>query len=101
MARPSKCSAEFRSDAIAWWRASDGRRRFRAVAADLNVNPETLRTWVRDAHRSAVASGASQDSEAELARLRGRTRGRPRPSRNGGSSGRSCAGHPPKLSLAA
>ncbi|MGW2142489.1 transposase, partial [Streptomyces sp. NPDC001773] len=49
MARPSKYSAEFRSDAIALWRGSAGRRTFKDVAADLNVNPETLRTWVRDA----------------------------------------------------
>ncbi|MFD9602895.1 transposase [Streptomyces sp. NPDC059970] len=70
MARPSKYSAEFRSDAIALWRASAGRRTFKDVAADLNVNPETLRTWVRDADGRPVAVGASQDTEAELARLR-------------------------------
>ncbi|MGW3874522.1 IS3 family transposase [Streptomyces sp. NPDC005055] len=70
MARPSKYSAEFRSDAIALWRASAGRRTFKDVAADLNVNPETLRTWVRDADGRPVAAGASQDTEAELARLR-------------------------------
>ncbi|MFD9607561.1 transposase, partial [Streptomyces sp. NPDC059970] len=42
-------SAEFRSDAIASWRASAGRRTLKVVAADLNADPETLRTWVRDA----------------------------------------------------
>ncbi|MFC4612945.1 transposase [Streptomyces maoxianensis] len=62
MARPSKCSAEFRSDAIALWRASAGRRTFRDVAADLHVNPETLRTWARDADGSPAAAGASQDT---------------------------------------
>ncbi|MFJ8027610.1 transposase [Streptomyces sp. NPDC096311] len=70
MARPSKYSAEFRSDAIALWRASAGRRTFKDVAADLNVNPETLRTWVRDADGRPASAGASQDTEAELARLR-------------------------------
>ncbi|MFD0294913.1 IS3 family transposase [Streptomyces sp. NPDC059616] len=70
MARPSKYSAEFRSDAIALWRASAGRRTFKDVAADLNVNPETLRTWVRDADGRPVAAGASQDAGAELVRLR-------------------------------
>ena len=70
MARPSKYSAEFRSDAIALWRASAGRRTFRDVAADLNVNPETLRTWVRDADDRPAVSSASQDTEAEPARLR-------------------------------
>ncbi|MEU6540946.1 transposase [Streptomyces sp. NPDC047000] len=70
MARPSKCSAEFRSDAIALWRASAGRRTFKDVAADLNVDPEMLRTWVRDADGRPVVAGASQDTEAEPARLR-------------------------------
>ncbi|MFD7624408.1 MULTISPECIES: IS3 family transposase [unclassified Streptomyces] len=70
MARPSKYSAEFRSDAVTLWRASDGRRTFRDVAADLNVNPETLRTWVRDADSRPASAVASQDTEAELARLR-------------------------------
>ncbi|MEV5161966.1 transposase [Streptomyces sp. NPDC053728] len=70
MARPSKYSAEFRSDAIALWRASAGRRTFKDVATDLNVNPETLRTWVRDADGRPVAGGAQQDTEAEVARLR-------------------------------
>ncbi|MFD5514091.1 IS3 family transposase [Streptomyces sp. NPDC127051] len=70
MARPSKYSAEFRSDAIALWRASAGRRTFRDVAADLNVTPETLRTWVRDADRPPAAAGASRGTEAELIQLR-------------------------------
>lgn len=70
MARPSKYSAEFRSDAIALWRASAGRRTFKDVAADLNVSPETLRTWVRDADGRPASAGGSQDTEAELARLR-------------------------------
>ncbi|MGW5277570.1 transposase [Streptomyces sp. NPDC004044] len=58
MARPSKYSAEFRSDAIALWRASVGRRTFKDVVADLNVNPETPRTWVRDADGHPVAAGS-------------------------------------------
>lgn len=70
MARPSKYSAEFRSDAIALWRTSAGRRTFKDVAADLNVNPETLRTWVRDADAPSAAAGASDGAEGELARLR-------------------------------
>ncbi|MFD6555286.1 transposase [Streptomyces sp. NPDC058398] len=70
MARLSKYSAEFRSDAIALWRASAGRRTFRDVAADLNVNPETLRTWVCDADVPPAAVGASDGAEGELARLR-------------------------------
>jgi transposase len=70
VARPSKYSPEFRSDAIALWRASAGRRTFRDVAADLNVNPETLRTWVRDADGRPAAAGAPADAADELVRLR-------------------------------
>jgi transposase len=70
VARPSKYSAEFRSDAIALWRASAGRRTFKDVAADLNVNPETLRTWVRAGDAPLAAAGSSQDAESELVRLR-------------------------------
>lgn len=72
MARPSKYSPEFRSDAVALWRASAGRRTYRDVAADLNVNPETLRVWVRDADGPPAAGGmlTPGESEAELARLR-------------------------------
>ncbi|GGL04928.1 transposase [Streptomyces flaveus] len=70
MARPSKYSPEFRSDAIALWRASAGRRTFRDVAADLNVNPETLRTWVRDADGRPAAAGVPADAADELVRLR-------------------------------
>ncbi|MFD7490821.1 transposase [Streptomyces sp. NPDC059832] len=70
MARPSKHSAVFRSEVIALWRASAGRRAFKDVAADLNVNPEKLRTWVRDADGRPLTVGASQETEAELARLR-------------------------------
>lgn len=68
MARPSKYNAEFRSDAVALWRASAGRRTFKDVAADLNVNPETLRTWVREAE--GATTPGPQDAQAELARLR-------------------------------
>ncbi|MEV0961896.1 IS3 family transposase [Streptomyces sp. NPDC049910] len=75
MARPSKYNAEFRSDAVALWRASAGRWTFRDVAADLNINPETLRTWVRDAE-VGTAPGRGTEAEgvqAELARLRAET----------------------------
>ncbi|MFD4911520.1 transposase [Kitasatospora purpeofusca] len=44
VARPSKYSPEFRADAVALWRASAGRRTFKSVADDLNINHETLRT---------------------------------------------------------
>ncbi|MGW3690112.1 hypothetical protein [Streptomyces sp. NPDC005125] len=47
-----------------------GRRTFKDVGADLNVNPETLRTRSRDAGGRPVAAGASQVTGTELARLR-------------------------------
>ena len=77
MARPSKYSPEFRSDAIALWRASAGRRTYRDVAADLNVNPETLRVSVRDTDGPPTDGGrlTPGEPEAELARLRRTTPG--------------------------
>ncbi|NGO49563.1 transposase, partial [Streptomyces sp. YC419] len=42
----------------------------RDVAADLNVNPETLRTWVRDADGRPAPAGAPADAADELVRLR-------------------------------
>jgi transposase len=70
--RPSKYNVEFRSDAVALWRASAGRRTFKDVAADLNVNPETLRTWVREAENGSSQAGrpGPESVQAELARLR-------------------------------
>ncbi|MFC4590103.1 transposase [Sphaerisporangium corydalis] len=56
MARPSKYSPEFKIDAVALWRASGGKRTVRDVAADLNVNTETLRSWIYAAERAAVVA---------------------------------------------
>ncbi|WP_093803027.1 transposase [Streptomyces sp. Wb2n-11] len=75
MARPSKYSPEFRSDAIGLWRAPAGRRTLKDVAAHLNVNPETLRTWVRDRDGRPAAAGVPERMEAELARLRAENTG--------------------------
>jgi transposase len=72
VARPSKYSPEFKADAVALWQASAGRRTFKSVADDLNINHETLRTWVREAETAAAPGGGPQaeGAEAELARLR-------------------------------
>ncbi|MFE9686225.1 hypothetical protein [Streptomyces sp. NPDC006285] len=47
MGRKSPCSGEFWKYAVALYRASDGERTYAAVAADLGITGETLRTWVR------------------------------------------------------
>jgi transposase len=72
VARPSKYSPEFRADAVALWRASAGRRTFKSVADDLNINHETLRTWVREAEGAASSGGGPKGggAEDELMRLR-------------------------------
>ncbi|MEC4019900.1 IS3 family transposase [Streptomyces sp. H27-D2] len=76
MARPSKYNVEFRPDAVALWRASAGRRTFKDVAADLNVNPETLRApgcaTPRPA-RSPAAGRRRKTPRSRLARLRAET----------------------------
>jgi len=71
--RPSKYSPEFKADAVALWRASGGKRSVKDVAADLNVNTETLRSWIHAAERSGVSIAAGSElasPDAELARLR-------------------------------
>jgi transposase len=71
VARPSKYSPEFRADAVALWHASAGRRTFTSVADDLNINHETLRTWVREAERAAAPGRPqAEGTDAEPARLR-------------------------------
>ncbi|WP_371503066.1 transposase [Kitasatospora sp. NBC_00374] len=72
MGRPSKYSDEFRRDAVALYRSSEGRRTFAAVAKEIGVNHETLRNWVRaaDAEPAAAGPALNADERAELARLR-------------------------------
>ncbi|MFD5066170.1 transposase [Streptomyces sp. NPDC058394] len=72
MVWPLKYGAEFRSGAIALWWASAGRRVFKDVAADLNVDPETLRTWVRDtdAPSAAVSRGVECPGVATVTGIR-------------------------------
>ncbi|MGW4805173.1 transposase [Kitasatospora sp. NPDC004272] len=71
MGRPSKYSDEFRRDAVALYRASEGRRTFVAVSKEIGVNHETLRNWVRaaDAEPASTGQALSADERAELARL--------------------------------
>ncbi len=72
MGRKSPYPEEFRKDAVALYRAAAGKRTYAAVAADLGITAESLRTWVRKAEAEAVPGcRAAGGSEAEeLARLR-------------------------------
>ncbi|MEV0694753.1 IS3 family transposase [Streptomyces sp. NPDC050388] len=74
MGRQSPYPEEFRRDAVALYRAGGGKRTYAAVAAELGITGEALRTWVRkDAggNVSAVRGGSDPESQAdELARLR-------------------------------
>jgi transposase len=63
-----QCGVPVRRDRVVG--TSVGRRTFKDVAADLTVNPETLRAWVRDTDGRPASAGAPQGTEAELARLR-------------------------------
>lgn len=73
--RRSPYPVEFRNDAVALYRAAGGKRTYAAVAADVGVTGETLRSWVRQAdehagrdHGRGEQSAESRDEE--LARLR-------------------------------
>ncbi|MEY9876770.1 transposase [Streptacidiphilus sp. MAP12-33] len=65
---------EFRNDAVALFRAAGGRRTYAAVAADVGVTGETLRSWVRQADEQAgrASNGEvpSESRDEELVRLR-------------------------------
>ncbi|GAB1333379.1 hypothetical protein ACE1SV_77180 [Streptomyces sennicomposti] len=74
MGRKSPYPEEFRRDAVALFRAGGGKRTYAAVAAEIGITEETLRTWVRKdtgASVSAARDGSGPGSQAEeLARLR-------------------------------
>jgi transposase-like protein len=62
---------EFRRDAVALYRAAEGKRTYAVVAADLGISGETLRTWVRkDTARNArsedhgTAGGETETDDA-------------------------------------
>ncbi|MEV7864266.1 IS3 family transposase [Streptomyces hirsutus] len=63
---------EFRKDAVALYRAAVGKRTYAAVAADLGITAESLRTWVRKDDSQAVPGrrDAGGIEAEELARLR-------------------------------
>ncbi|ABG92339.1 possible transposase (plasmid) [Rhodococcus jostii RHA1] len=76
MGRQSLYTEEFRKDAVALYRAADGKRTYADVAADVGVSGETLRTWVRkdtaarNARSQDRSTGADGTEADELARLR-------------------------------
>jgi transposase len=67
-----KYPVEFRQRAVQLARSSD--RPLRQIAAELGVNYDTFRGWVRQDHADPGAGheGLSVDERAELARLRKR-----------------------------
>ncbi|MGW1915700.1 IS3 family transposase [Streptomyces sp. NPDC002076] len=72
MGRKSPYPEEFRKDAVALYRAAAGKRTYAAMAADLGITAESLRTWVRKDEAQAVPEGrdGSVSAAEELARLR-------------------------------
>ncbi|MEU1217326.1 transposase [Streptomyces sp. NPDC005790] len=74
MGRKSPYPAEFRNDAVALYRAAGGKRTYAAVAADVGVTGETLRSWVRqaDEHAGRGHSHGEQNAESQRPRYRGR-----------------------------
>ncbi|MFG2959453.1 IS3 family transposase [Streptomyces sp. NPDC048291] len=75
MGRKSPYPEEFRNDAVALYRSAGGKRTYAAVAADVGVTGETLRSWVRqaDEHAGRGRGHGEQNAEGrdeELARLR-------------------------------
>lgn len=69
-----KYSAEFRADAVALYRSSPGRP-VASVAADLGINHETLRQWIKAAEKTEhPGTGAASEKDAEIARLRKQVR---------------------------
>lgn len=72
MGRRSPYPQEFRKDAVALYRAAAGKRTYTAVAADLGITAESLRTWVRKDDSQAVPGrrDAGVSEAEEPARLR-------------------------------
>ncbi|MGD3113064.1 IS3 family transposase [Streptomyces sp. YGL11-2] len=72
MGRKSPYPEEFRKDAVALYRAAAGKRTYAAVAADLGITAESLRTWVCKDEAQAEPEGRDVGVSAmeELARLR-------------------------------
>lgn len=72
MGRGSPYPEECRQDAVALYRAAAGKWTYGAVAADLGITAESLRTWVRkdEAHAAPEDRHGRGNVAEELARLR-------------------------------
>ncbi|MYR54748.1 transposase [Streptomyces sp. SID625] len=73
--RKSPYPEEFRNDAVVLYRAAGGKRTYAAVAADVGLSGETLRSWVRQADEQAGRDHSRgeqgvESRDEELARLR-------------------------------
>lgn len=70
MGRKSPYPEEVRKDAVALYRVAAGQRTYAAVAADLGITAESLRTWVRKDEVVPEGRDGSVSAAEELARLR-------------------------------
>jgi transposase len=72
MAAPRKYPIELRERALRLWRSEQPRRPIAHVARELGLNPETLRTWIRqeEADRGERGDRPTTGELEELRRLR-------------------------------
>jgi len=72
MAAPRKYPIELQERAVRLWRSEQPRRPIAHVARELGLNPETLRTWIRqdEADRGQRDDRLTSEQLEELRRLR-------------------------------
>jgi len=76
MAAPRKYPIELRERALRLWRSEQPRRPIAHVARELGLNPETLRTWIRqdEADRGERGDRPTTGEQEEVHQLRRRVR---------------------------
>ena len=72
MAAPRKYPPELKDRALRLWRSEQPRRPIAHLARELGLNPETLRTWIRqdEADRGERSDRPTTAEAEELRRLR-------------------------------